>query len=360
MAETALEKFNLKEVKPSLEQALKNLEEDFQQNKQQFKKTFIDSFKQICTNTKQIQQSTQPKTGFIIYHLLRTKILQHKYTYTAMAYDKDWYLKDGIPVGELDVTFIYKHYEDMRQQLMKVFRKYVLKISEPDVERIMLEQLDYFHKYVVEVIRHSLIEALETEEYMSIDKEDIFEIQAGEYYEPCDIIHMEEKEKNLLKIKNWLKQNQEQAYRFQDFRELDLSNLTYTNMDLFNTDFRNSLLNQTDIVNSLLIGTKFKNCTMKGANLMGAMINDANFEKADMTAANLQHTVAFTGVNFKDSNLTKADFTRAIIIGGDFEGADLEEAIFTEAKLHKSRFTKKQLEKCSLTQEQLEEIEIIQ
>ncbi|MDR2022926.1 MAG: pentapeptide repeat-containing protein [Hungatella sp.] len=223
-------------------------------------------------------------------------------------------------------------------------------------------------------MRLSLLDAIETEEYLTLDKEDRFELQAGEYYELCDLIHIEQKEKNLLKIKKELQQSQGQACCFQDYRELDLNNLSCRSTDLRYADFRNSRLNGTDLSTGLLIGTKFKYCAMKGANLMTSMINDANFEKADLTEADLQYCVSFTGknkanqwkqagytgVSFKDSCLAKANFTGATIIGGNFEGANLTGAIFAEAQLYRSRFTQKQLEQCDFSQEQLEQMVIIQ
>ncbi|MDR2022925.1 MAG: hypothetical protein LBQ71_06650 [Hungatella sp.] len=142
MKPAVLDLFNQNDIKPALEQALNDLELDFQQNKYELKQAFLDSFKQICENTKQIQQTSQPKIGFLTYHLLRTKVLQHKYTYTVMAYDKEWYRNDGIPVGEADFSFLYRHYENLWRQLTRESRKYIMQFSEPDLENIMLGQLD--------------------------------------------------------------------------------------------------------------------------------------------------------------------------------------------------------------------------
>jgi uncharacterized protein YjbI with pentapeptide repeats len=373
MEKTALDKFYENDVNPLFKEALNNLENDFQQNRKELKKAFIHSFKGICVNIKEEEKSGRIKTGFIIYNLLRTRIIQHKYEYMVIVYDRDWYLKDGIKAGEFDVSFFYRHFEDVWQKLLKIFRKYVMQISIADVERIMFDHLDYFHKYVVELMRYSLIDALDTDEYLALDKEEIVEIQSGEYYEPCDIIHMEHKGKNHIEIKKWLDENKKMDYCFQDFRGIDLCNLHYHGIDLRYTDFRDSRLDGVNIFTGLLMGTKFKNSSMKDANLMVCMIHDANFENADMTGAKFQYCVTFTGKNevnrwkytgftgtsFKNSILKGADFTRATIIGADFEGADLTGAIFDEAKLYRSRFTKNQLEQIKLTKEQLEQIKVI-
>jgi hypothetical protein len=373
MTKSVLERFNQNNVRPALEQALINLEQDFQQNKEQMKQVFIDSFCQVCKNIKELQKTSQPKLGFLIFHLLRTKVLQHNYTYTAIAYDKEWYRREGFPVGEMDVSFIFEHYETMWKRLSSECKKYIMQIEEPDVERIMLAHMGGFHKYVVEVMRLGLLEALDTDEYQSLKKEDRFEIQAGEYYELCDLIHIEQKTRDLLEIKSRIQQGQGQACCFQDFRELDLSGFSCQSRDLRYADFRNSILNGANLSISLLMGTKFKDCTMKCVNLMFSMISDASFERADLTGTDLQYCVAFTGkrcgnqwkntgffgVSFKNSLLVDANFTGSTILGGDFEGADLRGAVFTDVQLYGSRFTQKQVEQCKFSQEQLEQMKII-
>lgn len=373
MEKSVWEKFAQNNVIPALEQVLDDLEQDFQKNKNEMKQIFVDSFRQACINIRKVQKEGQPKTGFLIFHLLRTRTLQHKYTYTIMTYDKDWYRKEGIPVGELDVSFAFKYYEAMWKKLSGEYKRYIMQIEEPDVEQIMLDHLPYFHKYVVEVMRFSLLEALETEEYQCLEKEERFEIQTGEYYELCDLIHIEQKEKNLLKIKKQILQGEGQACCFQDFREVDLSGLSCIRSDLRYADFRDSTLDDADLSISLLMGTKFKGCTMKGVNLMFSMIHDANFENTNLTGADLQCCVTFTkktdgnqwkstgftGTSFRNSLLAGANFTGATILEGDFGGADLKGAVFEDARLYGSRFNKKHLEQCQFSQEQLEQMEII-
>lgn len=162
MKREALDQFYENDVKPLLKECVDNLEADFQINKKDLKDEFIASFKEICKEIKKVEVTTGLKTGFIMYNLLRTRILQHQYKYIVVVYDKEWYLKDGVKVGELDVSFFYKHFDTLWQRLLNESRKYVMKISIVDVEKIVFDQLDYFHKYVVEMMRYSIIDAVET------------------------------------------------------------------------------------------------------------------------------------------------------------------------------------------------------
>ncbi|MCL2337339.1 MAG: pentapeptide repeat-containing protein [Firmicutes bacterium] len=366
-AATAIEKFKQNDVQPALEQALDNLEHGFQQNKDQLKQAFLDTFKQICIKTGRSQQIT----GYLIYHLLLTNMLQRNYTYAVVAYGPEGYYKEGVQVGEQDCSFIYRYYQTMWQQLDKIYRQYILKIFEPDLEKIMLAQLIYFHQYVVQLMRYSLLDALETEEYQAIAKADQFHIQTGPYFEPCAVIHSEAKRKEPLKIIRQLQQNR--THNLQDLRDLDLSNLHCPQTDLRYADLRHSRLEQTNLINSILTGAKCKNCAMPRVNLMVAMLNDANFDQADLTEAKLQYSVAYTGksraslrqqagytgASFRDSNLTGANLTGAVIMGADFTGADLTGAIFTDTDLYRSRFTEKQLAQTRFTPEQLKQIESV-
>lgn len=373
MRQEVLEKFYEQDVMPALAQALENLETDFQKTKQDMKQEFIDCFRKICVTAERSRTISSSKTGFLSFHVLRTRILNHNYSYPAMSYDKEWYLNNGIMTGELDVSYYYNHYESLWKQLTRESRKYIQQFCEPDIETIMLKLFEPFHEYVVELMRFSLLEALETEEYEALKKESRFEIQSGEYFEPGDLIHIEQIEKNRYEILNTIIQTNDQSCCFQDYRNLDLATLTSEGKDFRYTDFRNCNLQDINFTNSLLMGTKFKNSFMRHANLMVSMIHDARFDYADLTDANLQYCVAFTGknqanawkstgftgVSFKNSCLNQANFTGATILGGDFEGADLTGAVFDKAVLNRSRFQKKQLNQCFFSPQQLEQIEII-
>ncbi len=369
----ALVRFHEKDVFPSLEQALNDLEQDFQKNLCEMKKKYIECFKIICLNTAKIQENDQSRIGFLIFHLLRTRILSHDYTYAVMAYDKDWYLNEGVRVGEADFSFIYKHYEELWKKLERQSKKYIGQINGADIEGIMLKLLNPFHLYIAELMRCSLLEALETSEYEALDREKHFEIQTGEYFELCDLVHMEDKEKDLEERRQRLEQSKDQSCCFQDFRNLDLKGQSYCGRDLRYADFRKSSMEGIQLRNCLLIGARFKESDLRGASLMVSMIHDASFEKADLTRGKLQYCVAFTGknhanewkntgftgVSFKNAILKEADFSGATIMGGDFDGADLRGAIFKDAVLYRSRFNKKQLDECEFSQEQLEQIKLL-
>ena len=373
MGKEVLEKFYEKEVTPLLQEILQQLEEEFQQHKDELKVGFLESFETICQQIKMIQEREHMPIGFMMYNLLRTRLLQRKYTYSVRVYDEEWYLKEGISVGDWDVSFFYQYVELFWQRLLKQAQKYVMKISVLDVERIVLNELEDFHDYVVELMRYSIIDAVELETYLALEKANIFRIQAGEFYEPCRAVHIEKIEKNELKLKNWLKKNERKSYCFEDFTHLNLSDFQCTNMDLRYTDFRGSTLESVSLRGSVLVGAKFKSCQMKEADLVACMLQNATFQQADLAGANFSFCVAFTGkseatpwkkigftgTSFKDSRLQGAHFKGATLCGVDFTGADLTDADFEEAQLYSSRFTRKQLEVCHLTAKQLEQIKIL-
>jgi uncharacterized protein YjbI with pentapeptide repeats len=372
MLMNAMEKFYEKDVAPVLKEILVELEEAFQEEKQELRKGFVESFKKACQEIQDNLPDTE--VGFIMYNLLRTKVLQHEYTYSIIVYDEEWYMKEGIKIGEIDVSFAFKYFEKFWQALLSRFRKYVLQITIVDVEHCLLQYLEPFHQYVLELMRYSLLEIVETKEYKALNKAPMFRIEAGEFYEPCDTIHIEEKEKNSLKIQKWLEKNERKAYWFQDFTGLDFSKRHYTNIDLSYADLRESILQEIDLSVSVLMGTKFKKSNLAKANLTLSMLHNATFEEANLEGANLSYcvsfigknettnwkTVGFTGTSFKGSNLKDALFKGATLSGVDFTGAILENTDFEEATLYRSQFTKSQLKEVKLSKEQLAQIKIVE
>ncbi|SFR57740.1 Pentapeptide repeat-containing protein [Anaeromicropila populeti] len=368
-----LEQFYEKEVRPRLGEYMQRAEQAFQENKEALREQFVIKFRKICCHIQTIQKGSQWKSGFMQFHLFRSRVLQHDYRYHVMLYGREWYEKDGIPVTDWDAGFFFQYFEALWKELQNEYRKYMGKLTEPDVEIMMLRLLDHFHTYVVELLRYSILDAIETEEYLGLDRGDFFQIRAGEFYEPGQLIHKEQEEKNIFKILRWLEKEEKQAYCFEDFRGLDFSRVDLARRDLRYTDFRKCMLRETNFSLGVLLGAKFRDADLRRADLKISMVAGADFARADLTGAEFQHCVSYAGkkpfnewkkagfteTSFRECNLTCTNFEGALLQGVDFSGAMLKETSFRGAHLFQSRFTKDAVENCCFTEQQLEQILVI-
>lgn len=355
MGTEILDEFYVKDVEPRLSKALEQVEEAFQAGRQKWRESFVDQFATICKKMKSLQEEKDMEIGFLMIHPLRTRLVAHDYRYQIWVYDEEWYVHEGYPVGDLDVSLVFQFYETMWKELEKEYPKYFGKLTEADVEQMMLYLLEEFHIYVTELLRYSLLDAIEQEAYEEIRKADIFHIECGEMLEPSDVIHIEDKKKRVVKLKKWLDEKKDDgSYCLADMSGLVFEKMMLQNLDLRYVDFRECNLEGAHLSICMFNGTKFRRANLRNANLMISIIAGADFTGADLTEANLTKCVAYMGkkflnmwrktgyteTSFRNCNLRKAKFVDAVLHGVDFRGADLTEADFTGASVSDCLFDK--------------------
>ena len=366
MIEYIPEHFYCTYFKPILKETLEKIEEDFQENIEKYKNEFILNFKSISKEIK--NKYVGKKIGYLTYNLMLTKIINKNYSYDIYIYDKDWYLNGDIKIGEYNVEYIYKYYEEMWDKLVKEGRGYIFKINKTDITNVMLNIINKFHNYIVSVMRNSIIELTETEEYKRLKKEEIFNIHTGKFYDIFDLIHTEKENKNIIKIKRWLSKKVDEEYCNEDFRNLDLNKINLESCDLRGTDFRKSELKESDLSYSILNGAKFKGSDLRNSNIISSFLSEVNFEDADLSGSKMTYSIMRKGkVNelmevgnlatiLKNTNLTNVDLRNSVFEGIDFREAILDNTNFEECVFKDCKFKKEQV--LNLAKEQLNGIEI--
>jgi BTB/POZ domain-containing protein KCTD9 len=259
-----VEKFYRIEVEPRIDQIKKELEKELEERSTVWKKQFLLEFKEICKEAKEYYMNQENEQCFLLFHLLRTRILDHNYQYQVRIYNQEWYLEDGRYVGDFNVEFVYDQYEKLWNELMNERLKYVKKISESDVRFIMMETIREFHQFIVCFLRENINEAIHMEEYKSLTFGDRLEIKVGEYLEIGDFVFIDQKNKDYEKLMVWLDEEKEgDEYTFEDFREIELRDKNYSNLDLRYADFSKAKFSNVIFSNCRLEGTRFDGCNME-------------------------------------------------------------------------------------------------
>lgn len=261
-----MEKFYEKEVWFIITENLRLLENEYENKKEEWKLKFIEEFQRVCVEIDRINMGTGKVPGYLIFHLLRTKIIDHLYDYSVQFYESNWYLREGTPVALYNVDFIYHFLEKSWKETLVASKKYIDLFTEADIQFIMLEEVDKFHAYVIKLLRYSILEAINTESYINIEKSNRFIIQTGEYFDICDYIYIEEKNKDFKKLKSWINKREDtDCYMFEDFKGIDLSHEIYSEINFSYADFRKSNLNGAQFISCNLVGTKFSEYNLQEA-----------------------------------------------------------------------------------------------
>lgn len=109
-----------------------------------------------------------------------------------------------------------------------------------------------------------------------------------------------------------------------DLRKADLRKVDLSGADLFSAVLREANLygadlSKADLTKADLSGANLAGATLYEANLVKADLHKADLRKADLLGANLRKA------NFSEANLTGANLSYAVLIGNNFEKANLND-----------------------------------
>lgn len=363
--------FYNKYYNPILNECLEKLEEDFQKNFYVEIELYVKNFENICN--KIIQQYPNFKVGYIMYNCMLHKILNHNYSYDIYVYSKDWYFGEEIKIGEYNVNFVYKYFDEVWQKLLSNYRGYVNKIVATDINNLMIEMVKIFNNYVIAILRNSITKATEIKEYKNLNKEQLLYIQCGKFYDNCEFVYKENAEKNIIKIKKELNKSKSKKHIFEDFQNLNFDYFDFEEFDIRYSDFRDSSLKNVNFRFSSLEGAKFNNADLDYSNFSYSAINNVNFENANLTNCKFNFTImskgknkfmnpfltGFLSSNFNGADLSNSDFSNSILYYIDFTNSILQNTNFENCKLYNCRFTHSQVKDLILNDEQINDLVII-
>ncbi|MBN3524094.1 pentapeptide repeat-containing protein [Paenibacillus apiarius] len=342
------------------------LERDFQLHKAQRAEEFISSFTDMCrTITDAQDQGDKGAIGYLMYSMLRTEIAEGRYTYLVEAMDTNW-LFDGAPcAGSYDATWAFRHLDILGKRLTASRQLYGGAVTLPVVERILLHEALFIHRYVIALARYALPRAVQLKEYRDIVKEPMFEIRVGEYMDISEaVFKQDEREQELQAVKAWLDEKNDGEYAYESFRNLKLTDGDYGQLDFRYSDFIDSELSHSLLRDCVLIGTRWIGSDLKGADFSRCKIHGAEFRDCDLKGAVFRDIEGSNGweesrflympgisaLSFAGSNVEGADFTGARLYGADFSDANIIDAVFDGANMKNAVFSVKQRESVHLNE----------
>lgn len=371
----ALSYFNENYARPQINEKLFALDEYFHTNKDSLRQAFVESVREICLNIRDKQNKGEKgKIGFITYSMLRTALAEGKHTVLIEALNKDWFLDFEECQAEYDASWAFDFLDEAIKEFKNLIKPYMGNIVASDVDRIGLLEAAKFNQYIISLARYSMPEVILLKEFDEIDKEDELEIRVGEFRDMSEIVYKEDiREKDPVKIKEWLGEKLENEYSYEVFKNLDLSGGDYKCIDFKYTEFRNSNLSNSKFEDCVLVGTKFCGSNLIGTDFSKSFIHDANFSncklkgsvfyKAEGASGLIDRTCwempGFIGVNFCGADLEGVDFEAADLEGAVFIDANLKGVNFLGANLKYAVFLERDLRELDLDERQIKSIRLV-
>lgn len=315
------------------------VEEYFYRNRESIKDRIVNSFRVSLTI---LNENVDFEISYIVCTLLKTNLLENKYVCTVMAYDEGFYISEGVKIGEIDFSDIYKYYEECHENGMKNFRRYIGALSEIDVKKISNEKLEKLNELVEKGIRYSLFDIIELKEYKNMNKANKFQFIVGEYFEFTTVIQIENINKKYIEMKNLL-ESEDLDTTFlvtEDFRELEFDKLLLKAKNLLFCDFNKSYLKSIVFELGILTGTRFTNAYLKSCTFYKCMMSETNFMNSRIVNCIFSEILMYidcdgkkyTEVSFENCCFENVKFIGCVMQGVDFTKSNIQNVEIIETK----------------------------
>ncbi|MNJ50720.1 hypothetical protein D3C77_460030 [compost metagenome] len=112
----------------------------------------------------------------------------HKAPYVIEAFDKDYYLGNVISQEAYHPQWLFEPLYRFYEEITRESRKYILKITPIEVDRILLIELKKYEEIIKFIAKEAIETLVDTREYHDVFYEDEVEFRIGEFRGESEII----------------------------------------------------------------------------------------------------------------------------------------------------------------------------
>lgn len=134
---------------------------------------------------------------YIQISLLRYQILQKRPFYQLQIFGPEFYLAPPLAEKELQWNWMYEPYYEFCEKITASSRKYVMQITDADLSRLCLLELEETKEIVRRMFQESLADLLTRETFQRAASQREISIQLSDYmgeYEPLLVLNHQTKE----------------------------------------------------------------------------------------------------------------------------------------------------------------------
>lgn len=416
----ALKHFEEEYINPYVREMKKNIEKYIDDHRKELTEAFVENFRTLCKKIKEMQkEGRKGKIAYITYSFNIHNLQKESRDYVVQAYGNEWFLEEGEECKiSYNVGWLYDFLDDFYGKLFEISKKYMGNINASDMDQVWKKGVIHCDVKLLNFTKRAIKEAVKTEEFKALDKEEVLEIRLGQEKGYNEIIYkMDTRVKDSKKMKEWLESG-EKNYSYSVLQNLDLSGGNYKGITCNNTDFSGSNLSDSNFEGASLIESVFVKSIINGVNFYRSSLPETDFsdtvlENSDLQEAGLRLAILaraqfincnlnnaklyssdlsyctfknsfLTNTKFYETNLENADlsgnnfmgavFFRTKLIGADLSNADLtgtefinidfttfkfDNAKFANNKVKEIKVYEKDLYRLNLSEEQLEEVTVV-
>ncbi|MCM3342404.1 pentapeptide repeat-containing protein [Paenibacillus sp. MER TA 81-3] len=337
---------------------------------------FTESFKRMCVEIRRMQdQKRKGKIKFIQYAVLRNRLLSGDHSCRICAYDGQWYGDAAECAAEYDAGWVLAYLDEFERYISAKRKMYVGKILPADVASIIRKETVWYMAYMIKLARYAVKQAVRTDEFAAIDKEDELYVHVGEYKDRSELVYRHDSRvKDSRELREMFSAGKRTEYVYEVFSGLDFSGMYFKLLNFSFADFSESMLAGNLLWGCAFIGADFSGANLEGADLNNSIVHGASFRSANLRNCKLEqiqagltfptqeqlHIPPFMETSFAGANLEEASFKGADVRGADFRGAMLKNTGFADAHLEGATFLAGDVKHLDLSEAQLQRILIVE
>ncbi|MEY8746878.1 pentapeptide repeat-containing protein [Bacillales bacterium AN1005] len=351
-----------------------DLHQSLEKDLEELHKKALHVFTEGCSKALHMQAiGRKGKIGHIHITFFRNRIIRKDFRCRIYWYEQDLYADLVECYMEYDASWAFQHLMKFHASILQESKKYIGKILEADLTLIMRQEASLYMNYITNLFRYVIKVAVEQDIFLQLDKEEELYIRSGEHKDYNDLIYKyESRLVDTEDIRQRLIPNEHDEYIHGNFRNIDLQEMYFKLVNLCYAYFTNTNLTSSLLVGCPLIGTDFRNAQLTKANFGHSLIHGADFGGADLTEAQFEevqasyvmptieefHIPPFMPTRFVGANLTNAVFVNADLRGADFREAIFHGTSFSESRLDGAHFCEQDLKLIQLSPEQRKGLKI--
>ena len=271
-------------IKEAKEKRLTEQKAFFNEHRDDFTKTFVNSFAELLDKTIEMQKAgVKESVAFIIISFLRSNIYKQLTPEFCKidVYDEQGYENTqgcSVYVGCPWIRdSILKFDGDMRNEIKRSSHK----IADYVLEAMILGEVSSFAYILRILMQYAVPEIEKLEQWQALNALEVVDVRFGEYHDnTVSVYKYDTRTRNNTVIRDIMKSGKPMHY--DSIKNVNLSNEAFDNLDFRFTDFSGSNFEASSFQNTDLIGTAWRNCNLKGTNFANANLTGADFRGADI------------------------------------------------------------------------------
>ncbi len=270
-------------------------------NEEKMKNQVLRVLEDLAEKAKEIEGY---KVKYIDFSLLQIEFLRETYEVSAIAYDENWYVEEGI-WEVFSIDYIFDELKDIKEKLYRDIKRYIGNIRASSVDQYILKQLPIYNIYFSYFLIKWLKQWDEEASFKEMPKGETLQVIWGEYKNYSQkVFYYDSNIKTEEIFKEKIKRGKEDEMVFSMWTGLEADKLRIENKDISCMSLKESELKNAFFSSSMAVGLNFKKADLRKCYFRNCDLGASDFSESYLEDVVFEDCI-LRNINFKSSQFNK-------------------------------------------------------